>query len=39
LVTSARAGPDRAAIMVHGRIDQEGTPDAMADAALRVYLA
>jgi branched-chain amino acid transport system ATP-binding protein len=38
-VTTALAVADRAAIMVHGRIDQEGTPDAMADAALRVYLA
>jgi branched-chain amino acid transport system ATP-binding protein len=38
-VTTALAVADRAAIMVHGRIDQEGTPDAMADAALGVYLA
>jgi hypothetical protein len=29
----------RAAIMVHGRIQQEGTPDEMAEAALGIYLS
>jgi ABC-type proline/glycine betaine transport system ATPase subunit len=30
---------DRAAIMVHGRIAQSGTPEEMAEAAHSVYLA
>ncbi len=38
-VTTALAVATRAAIMVHGRIEQEGTPREMADAALSVYLA
>jgi len=38
-VTMALAVATRAAIMVHGRIEQEGTPREMADAALGVYLA
>ena len=38
-VTMALAVATRAAIMVHGRIQQEGTPQEMADAALSVYLA
>jgi branched-chain amino acid transport system ATP-binding protein len=38
-VTTALSVATRAAIMVHGRIQQEGTPREMADAALRVYLA
>ncbi len=38
-VTTALAVATRAAIMVHGRIQQEGTPQEMADAALSVYLA
>ena len=38
-VTTALAVADRAAIMVHGRIEQQGTPAEMADAALSVYLA
>ena len=38
-VTTALAVATRAAIMVHGRIQQEGTPGEMADAALGVYLA
>ena len=38
-VTTALAVATRAAIMVHGRIEQEGTPGEMADAALSVYLA
>ncbi|HUY67287.1 MAG TPA: ABC transporter ATP-binding protein [Acidimicrobiales bacterium] len=38
-VTTALAVATRAAIMVHGRIEQEGTPQEMADAALSVYLA
>jgi branched-chain amino acid transport system ATP-binding protein len=38
-VTTAVAVATRAAIMVHGRIEQEGTPREMADAALSVYLA
>jgi branched-chain amino acid transport system ATP-binding protein len=38
-VTTALSVATRAAIMVHGRIEQEGTPQAMADAALSVYLA
>ena len=32
-------GGHHAAIMVHGRIEQEGTPREMAEAALSVYLA
>ena len=38
-VTTALSVATRAAIMVHGRIQQEGTPEEMADAALSVYLA
>jgi branched-chain amino acid transport system ATP-binding protein len=38
-VTTALSVATRAAIMVHGRIEQEGTPREMADAALSVYLA
>jgi branched-chain amino acid transport system ATP-binding protein len=38
-VTTALSVATRAAIMVHGRIEQEGSPQAMADAALSVYLA
>jgi len=29
----------RAAIMVHGRIQQEGTPEEMGEAAFGAYLA
>ncbi len=38
-VTTALSVATRAAIMVHGRVTQEGTPQEMADAALGVYLA
>ena len=38
-VTTALSVAGRAAIMVHGRIEQEGSPDEMAEAALSVYLA
>jgi branched-chain amino acid transport system ATP-binding protein len=38
-VTTALSVADRAAIMVHGRIQQEGPPDQMAEAATRLYLA
>ena len=38
-VTTAVAVADHAAIMVHGRIEQQGTPSEMADAALSIYLA
>ena len=38
-VTTALAVADHAAIMVHGRIEQHGTPSEMADAALSIYLA
>ena len=38
-VTTALSVATRAAIMVHGRIEQEGSPQEMADAALSVYLA
>jgi len=38
-VTTALAVADHAAIMVHGRIEQQGTPADMAEAALSVYLA
>jgi len=38
-VTTALSVATRAAIMVHGRIEQEGSPREMADAALSVYLA
>jgi branched-chain amino acid transport system ATP-binding protein len=37
-VTTALAVATRAAIMVHGRIVREGSPDEMADAALGAYL-
>ena len=37
-VTTALAVADRAAIMVHGRVEQEGTPEAMAEAAHASYL-
>jgi branched-chain amino acid transport system ATP-binding protein len=38
-VTTALSVATRAAIMLHGRIEQEGTPAEMADAALGAYLA
>ena len=38
-VTTALAVANRAAIMIHGRIDREGAPDEMADAALGAYLS
>ncbi len=38
-VTTALSVATRAAIMVHGRVQQEGTPAEMADAALGVYLS
>lgn len=38
-VTTALSVATHAAIMVHGRIQQEGTPQEMAEAALSVYLA
>jgi len=38
-VTTALSVATQAAIMVHGRIEQEGSPQEMADAALSVYLA
>ena len=38
-VTTALAVATRAAIMVQGRIEQEGAPQQMADAALSLYLA
>jgi branched-chain amino acid transport system ATP-binding protein len=38
-VATALSVATRAAIMVHGRITQEGTPKEMAEAALSVYLS
>jgi branched-chain amino acid transport system ATP-binding protein len=38
-VTTALSVATRAAIMVHGRIQQEGTPQEMGQAALSVYLS
>jgi branched-chain amino acid transport system ATP-binding protein len=38
-VTTALMVATRAAIMVHGGIQQQGTPEEMADAALSVYLS
>lgn len=38
-VTTALTVATHAAIMVHGRIEQEGSPQEMSEAALRVYLA
>jgi branched-chain amino acid transport system ATP-binding protein len=38
-VTTALAVANRAAIMIHGRIDREGPPEEMAEAALGAYLA
>ena len=38
-VTTALSVATRAAIMVHGRIQQEGSPSEMAQAALSVYLS
>ena len=38
-VTTALALADHAAIMVHGRVANQGTPQEMADAALTAYLA
>ena len=38
-VTTALSVATRAAIMLHGRIEQEGTPDDMAEAALGAYLS
>ena len=37
-VTTALAVADHAAIMVHGRIEQQGSPNEMADAALERVL-
>ncbi len=38
-VTTALSVADRAAIMLHGRIEQEGTPAEMGEAAMSAYLA
>ncbi len=38
-VTTALAVADHAAIMVHGRIEQQGTPAEMGEAAHSIYLA
>ncbi len=38
-VTAALMVATRAAIMVHSGIEQQGTPEDMADAALSVYLS
>jgi branched-chain amino acid transport system ATP-binding protein len=38
-VTTALSVADRAAIMVHGRIEQVGSPDEMGEAALSIYLS
>ncbi|MBV8462186.1 MAG: ABC transporter ATP-binding protein [Acidimicrobiales bacterium] len=38
-VTTALRVADRAAIMIHGRIAQEGSPQEMAEAALGAYLS
>jgi branched-chain amino acid transport system ATP-binding protein len=38
-VTTALAVADYAAIMVHGRVEQQGTPAEMGEAALSIYLA
>lgn len=38
-MTTALALADHAAIMVHGRVANQGTPQEMADAALTAYLA
>jgi branched-chain amino acid transport system ATP-binding protein len=38
-ITTALSVATRAAIMVHGRIEQEGMPREMAEAAFSVYLA
>jgi branched-chain amino acid transport system ATP-binding protein len=38
-VTTALGVADHAAIMVHGRIEQQGTPAEMGEAALSIYLA
>jgi branched-chain amino acid transport system ATP-binding protein len=38
-VTTALSVATRAAIMLHGRIQQEGTPENMAEAALSAYLS
>jgi branched-chain amino acid transport system ATP-binding protein len=38
-VTTALAVADHAAIMVHGRVEQQGTPAEMGEAALSIYLA
>ncbi len=38
-VTTALSVATRAAIMVHGRVQQEGTPAEMAEAALGIYLS
>jgi branched-chain amino acid transport system ATP-binding protein len=38
-VTTALAVADRGAIMLHGRVEQEGTPAEMSEAALSIYLA
>ena len=38
-VTTALSVADRAAIMVHGRIEQVGSPQEMGEAALSSYLS
>jgi branched-chain amino acid transport system ATP-binding protein len=38
-VGTALAVATRAAIMLHGRVHREGTPDEMSDAALGAYLS
>ena len=38
-VCTALAVANRAAIMLHGRVHREGSPDEMADAALGAYLS
>jgi branched-chain amino acid transport system ATP-binding protein len=38
-VTTALSVADRAAIMVHGRVEQVGSPEEMAEAALSSYLS
>jgi ABC-type branched-subunit amino acid transport system ATPase component len=38
-VTTALAVADRAAVMVHGRVEHQGLPEAMAEVAHSIYLA
>jgi branched-chain amino acid transport system ATP-binding protein len=38
-VTTALSVADRAAILLHGKVHREGSPDEMADAALGAYLS